>query len=104
MKTGNVALKMRDGGTEEKSCIIVDGLAVHSAGAQGNMFAVSHTPSGLYLGSIFMKKTHAVNFAKEVAALYDTNADADSLMEESRNRGDKPSVASLARKYGAVGL
>lgn len=104
MKTGTVVLKMRDGSTEEKSCILVDGLAVHSAGAQGNMFGVSHAPSGMSFGSIFMKKTHATNFAKEVAALYDTNADAETLMEESRNRGDKPSVHSLARKYGAVGL
>jgi hypothetical protein len=95
------------GGTEIVKGFAVGGLFVHhpiiaedKPQAWRDQWVISHTRSGMSFGCWFDKRTQAMNAAREIIAVYNVAVEPRELVEQFRNRGEKPSVAEIAEKHG----
>ena len=108
--TLQVRLSGSAGGTETVKGFAVGGslgLFVHhpitdedKPQAWRDQWVISHIRSGMSLGCWFDKRTQAMNAAREIIAVYDVAVEPRELLEQFRNRGEKPSVAEIAEKHG----
>ena len=107
MATLVVRLSGKEQLTETVTGIEINGFFVHHpifprTKYHGSMWTVSDCQSGMNLGATFEKQSDAAKFAQAVADNYDGHCDAKTLIQQSIERGDKPSIAALAEKFGMV--
>jgi hypothetical protein len=104
MATLLVRLSGSEQATENVEGIAVGAFFVHHPIYPSNSYVakswtVSHSRSGQNLAAYFNRRVDAVAFAGDMNATYDGNVDAKELVEQFRNRGDKPSVVQLAERH-----
>lgn len=65
-----------------------------------NQWVITHSQSGMSLGCWFDKRTQAMDCARAIAETYDVCVTSTELIKQFRERGSKPSVATIAEQFG----
>lgn len=109
MKQATVKLSLsgKDQATEQISGFQIGAFFVHhplypSNVAIAKSWTVSHSQSGQNLGAYFNRRIDAERFAEDMDSTYDGNVTAKELIEQFRNRGDKPSVVMLGERHNML--